>query len=177
MVGCAAVFLVASSAGVARSPGAGVPPIPCVASGGWWACVGVIRLASDSRIGGVCLGRASPGVVRRPLGVGGRWSLRQGMPFLRVGPGARRDVRFACAPVPVPFRSSPLGGFLLPRCVAPGALSLWAPACHLGRFRAPLPECPSLPLALPLPVPFPFLVWWRWGGGGALMAQAWEWVA
>ena len=112
-------------------------------------------------------GRAPPGVVRCPLGVGGRWSLRHGTPFLRVGPGARRDVLFLCAPVPVPSASWPLGGFLLPRCVAPGALSLWAPACHLGRYRAPLPECPSLPLALPLPVPFPFPVsWWWWGGGG-----------
>ena len=64
----------------------------------------------------------------------------------------------------------PLGGFLLPRCVASGALSLWAPACHFGPFHAPLPWCPSLSLALPLPVPFPFLVLWWWGGGGALMA-------
>ena len=164
-MGCAAVFPVASSVGVARSPHAGVPSLPCVVSDGWWACAGVIRMASDSRFGGVCWGRAFPGFVRRPLGVR-RWSLRRGMPFLRVGPGARCDVLFPCAPVPVPSPSWPLGGFLLPRCVAPGALSLWAPACHLGRFPAPLPECPSLPLALPLPMPFPFPVWWWWGGGG-----------
>ena len=88
------------------------------------------------------------------------------MPFLRVGPGARRDVVFLCAPVPSPSPSSPLDGFLLQRCVAPGALSLWAPARHLGRFHAPLPECPSLPLALPLPVPFTFPGCWWWGGGG-----------
>ena len=176
-MGCAAVFPVASSVGVARSSRAGVPSLPSVVSGGWWVCAGVIRTAPDSRFGGVCWGCASPGVVRRPLGVRGRWSLRRGMPFLRVGPGARRDVLFPCAPVPVPSPSWTFGGFLLPCCVAPGALSLWAPACHLGRFRAPLPECPSLPLALPLPVPFPFPVWWWSGGGGAPLAQAWGRVA
>ena len=93
------------------------------------------------------------------------------MPFLRVGPGARRDVLFSCAPVPVPSPSWPLSGFLLPRCVAPGAPSLWAPACHFGRFRAPLPESPSLPLALPLPVPLPFPVWWWWVGWGGTAGQ------
>ena len=160
VVGCAAVFQVASSVGVARSPRAGVPSLPCVVSGAWWACAGMICMASDSRFGGVCWGRASPGVVRRPLGVGGRWSLHCRMPFLRVGPAARREVLFPCALVPVPPPSWPLGGFLLLPCVAPSALSLWAPACHLGRFRAPLPECPSLLLALPLPVPFSFPVWW-----------------
>ena len=177
MVGCAAVFAVGSPVGVACSPRGGVPSITCVVSGGWWACAGVIRMAYDSCFGGVCWGRVPPGVVRRPLGVGGRWSLRRGMPFLCVGPGARRDVLFLCASVPVPSPSWSLGGFLLPRCVASGALSLWAPACHLGPFRAPLPECPSLPLALPLPVPFAFPVWWWWGGGGAPMAQASGWVA
>ena len=40
-------------------------------------------------------------------------------------------------------------------------------AC-LSPFWAPLPECPSPPLALPLPVPFPFQVWWWWGGGGGV---------
>ena len=99
-------------------------------------------------------------------GGGGRRSLCRGMPFLRVGPGARRDALFPCAPVPVPSPSWPLGGFLLPCFVAPGALSLWAPACHLGRFRAPLPVCPCLPLALPLPMPFPFPMWWWLGGQG-----------
>ena len=156
----------ASSVGVGRSPRAGVPSIPCVVSSSWLACARVIRMASDSRFGSVCRGRAPLGVVRRLLGVGGRWSFRCGMPFLRVGPGARRDVLFFSAPFPVPSPSWPLGGFLLPRCVAPAALSLWAPACHLRRFRAPLPDRPSLPLALPFPVPFPFPVWWWWGGGG-----------
>ena len=100
------------------------------------------------------------------LGVGQRWSLPRGMPFLRVGPGARRGVLLRCASVPVPAPSWPLSGFLPPRCVASGALSLWVPVPHLGPFRAPLPECPFLSLALPLPVPFPFPVWWWWGGGG-----------
>ena len=183
-MGYAAVFPVASSVGVARSPRAGVSPIPCPVSGGWWACVGVICLVSDSRFCGVCWGSASPGVMRRPLGVGGRWFLRRGMPFLRVGPGARRDVLFACAPVPVPFPSRTFGGFVLPRCVAPIALSLWAPAffctvhllnprsargrwapaCHIGRFRAPLPGIvPLCPLPSPCPCPFP-----SWCGGGGV---------
>ena len=177
MVGCAAVFPAASSAAVACFPRVSVPPIPRLVSGGWWAGAGVFRTASDSCFGGVCRGRAPPGVVRRPLGVGRRWSLRRGMPFLGVGPGARHGVLFLCASVPVPATSWPLVGFLPPRCVTSGALSLWAPAPHLGHFRALLPECPFLSLALPLPVPFPFPVWWWWGGGGAPMAQAWGWVA
>ena len=60
-----------------------------------------------------------------------------------------------------------MGGFLLPCCVASGALSLCAPACHFGPFLAPLLECPFLSLALPLPVPLPFPPWWWWGGVGA----------
>ena len=63
MVGCATVFPLASSVGVARSPRAGVPSLPCVVSGGVWASAGVFRRASDSRFGGVCWGRASPGVA------------------------------------------------------------------------------------------------------------------
>ena len=176
MVGCVAVFPAASSVGVARSPCVGVPSIPRPVSGGCWACAGVIRTASDSCFGGVWWGHAPTGVVRRPLGVGRHWSLGRGMPFLRVGPGARRGVLFLCASVPVPSPSWPLGGFLLPRCVASGALCLRAPACHFGPFRAPLPECPFLSLALPLPVPFPFPLCWVGMGGGAPMAQAWEWV-
>ena len=60
MVGCAAVFSAASPVGVARSPCVGVPSIPCVVSGGWWACAGVIRTASDSCFGGV-FGACAPG--------------------------------------------------------------------------------------------------------------------
>ena len=172
MVGCAAVFRAASSVAVSLSPRVGVPPIPCVASGGWWVCAGVICTASDSCFGGLYWGRAPPGVLQRPLGVGRRWSLRRGMPFLRVGPDARPGVIFLCASVPVPSPSWPLNGFLIPRCVAPGALSLLAPACHFRAFRAPLPECRSLSLALPLTVPLPFPVWWWLGAGGAPMAQA-----
>ena len=161
-----AVFPVASSVGVARSPRVGEPSIPRVVSGAWWVCAGVIRTASDSSFGGACWGCASPGVVRRSLGVGRRWSLRRGMPFLGVGCGACRGVLLLYASVPAPAPSWSLGGFLPPRCVAFGALSLSAPAPHLGSFRAPLPECPFPSLALPLPLPFPFPVWWWWGGGG-----------
>ena len=155
-----------TSVGVARSPRAGVPSIPCVVSGCWWACAGVIRTASDLCFGGACWGCAPPGVMRRPLGVGRRWSLRRGMPFLGVGPGTCRGVLFLCASVPAPAPSWSLGGFLPPCCVGSGALSLWAPAPHLGPFRAPLPECPFLSLALPLPSPCPCPSPSRGGGGG-----------
>ena len=169
--GCAAVFPAASCVGVAHSPRVGSSSIPCVVSGGWWVCAGVIRTASDSCCGGACWGCASPGVLRRSLGVGRRWSLRRGMPFLGVGRGACRGVLFLCALVPTPAPSWSLGGFLPPRCVASGALSLRAPAPHLGPLRGPLPECPFLFLALPLPVLFLFPMWWWWGGRGAPMAQ------
>ena len=177
MVRRAAVFPADSSVGAARSPRVGVPFIPRVVSGGWWVCAGVIRTASDSCFGGACWGCASPGVVRRSLGLGRRWSLRRGMPFLGVGRGACGGVLFLCASVHALARSWSLGGFLTPCCVAFGALPLWAPAPHLGPLRAPLPECPFPSLALPLPVPFPFPVWWWWAGGGAPMAHAWGWVA
>ena len=165
-MGCAVVPLVGSSVGVARSPRAGVPSLPCVVSGGLWACAGVIRMASDSRFGGVCWGRASPGMVRRPLGVGGAgpsvvvcpscgWVL---VPAAMSSFSAPRSLF-----PPLPW---PLGGFLLPCCVAPGAHALWAPARHIEGFCAPLPECPSLPLAVPSPVPFPFPLWWWWAGAG-----------
>ena len=155
VVGCAAVFLAASSVGAARSPRVGVPSIPCVVSGGWWACAGVIRMASDSCFGGVCWGRAPPGVVRRPLGVGRRWSLRSGMPFLRVGPGAR-----SC-----PFLA--LGWFPDPtlcrfRCPVPmgACLSLGALPCPLAGVSLSVP-CPPLARALSLPG----VVVVGWGGG------------
>ena len=170
MVGCAAVFPAASSVGVARSPHVGVPSIPCVVSGGWWVCAGVIRTASDLCFGGACWGFAPLGVVQRPLGVGRRSSLRRGMPFLGVGPGACRGVLFLCASVPALAPCWFFGGFLPPRCVASGALSLWALVPHFGPLRAPLPECPFLSLALPLPVPFPFpgvvVVGWVKGADG-----------
>ena len=162
----AAVFPSASPVGVACSPCVGVPSFPRVVSGGWLDRAGVISTASDSCFGGVCWGCASPGVVRRLLGVGRCWSLRRGMVLLGVGRGACRGALCLCASVPAPAPSWSLGGFLPPRCVSSGALSLWAPAPHFGPLRAPLPECPLLSLALPLPVPFPFPVWWWWGGEG-----------
>ena len=167
VVGCAAVSPAASSVCVAHLTRADVPSILCVVSGGWWVCAGVIRTASNSFFGGACCGCAPPGVVRHSLGVGQRWSLCRGMPFLGVGPGACRGVLFLCASVPAPAPSWSLVSFLPPRCVASGALSLWALAPHLGPLCAPLPECPFSFLALPLPVPFPFPVWFfvGWGGG------------
>ena len=78
----------------------------------------------------------------------------------------------ALRPLPLcPSFSWPFGGSLPPCCVAPDALSLWAPACSLGPLLAPLPRA--------LPLPFPFPVWWWWGGAGAYgapMAHAWGWL-
>ena len=172
-MGCAAVFPAAPSVGVARSPGVGVPFIPCVVSGGWWACAGVIRTASDSCFGGVCWGCAPPGVVRRLLGVGRRWSLRCGMPFLGVGPGASRGVLFLCASV----SASPLPGRWVVSC--PHVVSLPVP-CPYGRlpltWGPSVPPCLSVPFCpLPSPCPCPFPSRCRGGGvgaGGAPMAQA-----
>ena len=160
----AAVFPVASSVGVARSPRVGVRSIPCVVSGGWWVRAGVIRTASASCFGGTCWGCASPGVVRRSLGVGRRLSLRRGMPFQGVGRGACRSAVVPSSSVP----RSPLLSLPGPWVVScPHVVSLPVP-CPYGRLplRAPLPDCPLLPLAFPLPVPFPFPVRWWWGGGG-----------
>ena len=106
-------------------------------------------------------------------------SLLCGAPFRCVRPGARRCVLSPCATVPGPSPSWPVGGFLLPCCVAPGALFMWASACYLGSLLARLLGCPFPSLALPLPVRFPFPVWWCLGGGGACgapMAHAWGWV-
>ena len=116
-----------------------------------------------------CLGgRAPPEVAQCQLGVGRCWSLCCGVPFLCVRTGAHSCALSLHATAPGPSPSWPVGGFLSPCCVAPGALSLWAPACYLGPLLAPLPKCPSPSLALPLPLPFPFPVWWWWGGGGGL---------
>ena len=147
----AAVFPVAFSVGVARSPRVGVPSIPCVVSGGWWVWAGVIRTASASCLGGAGWGCASPGVVRRSLGVGRRWSLCRGM------------VGWVAAPAVVPSSSVPRSPLLSLPCPwvvsCPHVVSLPVP-CPYGRLplRAPLPDCPLLPPALPLPVPFPFPV-------------------
>ena len=96
VVGCAVVFPAASSVGTALPPRVGAPSFPCVVSGGWLAWAGVVRTASGSWSCGVRWGRAPPGVVRCPPGVGQRGSLRCGTPFLCVGPGARRCVLFPC---------------------------------------------------------------------------------
>ena len=123
VVGCAAVFPVASSVGVARSPRAGVPSLPCVVSGGCWACAGVIRMASDSRLGGVCCGRASPGVVRCPLGVGGAG------PTVVVCP--------SCVWVLVP---AVMSSFPAPRSLPPPLPGPWVVSCsHVVSLPVPCP--------------------------------------
>ena len=162
-MGCAAVFPVDSSMGVARSPRAGVPSIPCVVSGRWWACAGVIRMASDSRFGGVCWGRASPRVVRRPLGVGGA--------------GCSVVVCPSCAWVLVP---AVMSSFPAPRSLFPPLPGPWVVSrshvvsllvpCPYGRLPvslgASVPPCRSVPLRpLPSPCPCPFPS--RRGGAGS----------
>ena len=112
-MGCAAVFPVAFSVGVARSPRAGVPPIPCVASVGWWACAGVIRMASDSRFGGVYWGRAPPGVVRR-------------LPGGRGGSGPSVVVCPSCVWVLVP---AVMSSFSAPRSLFPPLPGAWVVSC------------------------------------------------
>ena len=126
------------------------------------------------------LGGAPPGVVRRSVGVGRRWSPLSW--YALLGCGSWRPPWCPFPPRLGP-RSCPflvVGWFPAPfwclfrRPVPMGACP------HLGPLRALLPECHLVSLALPLPLSFPFLVWW-WregrGGEGAPMAQAWGWVA
>ena len=163
--------LAASSVGVARSPGVGVPSIPRVVSGGWWLCAGVICTASDACFGGACWG------VHPRESCGVRWGWGGAGPPVVVCPSWVWVVAFAVVPfssVP-PFPLMPLPGSWVVSC--PHAVSLPAPRPHLGPLRALLPECPLLSYALPLPLSFPFLVWWWRGGEGAPMAEAWGWVA
>ena len=166
VVGCAAVFSASSSVGVAPSPFVGVPSFPCVVTGGRWASAGVVRTALDSCFGGVCWGRAPLGVARCPLGVGPRWSLCCGMPFLRV----RR-----CPPLlPLSLRHSP--------CSFPVLAHGWFPAPMLCRSRCPVSvgtclspralPCPLAGVSLPVPCPplaralsLPSAVVVGWGGG------------
>ena len=166
VVGCAAVFPVGSSVGAARSPRAGVPSLPCLVSGGWWACAGVIRMASDSRFGGMCWGRPSPGVVRRPLGVGGAgpsvvvcpscgWVLVPAAmsSFLRPSPCSLPFLTLRWFPAPTLCRS---------QCPVPmgACLSPWALPCPLAGVSLSAP-CPPLARALSLPG----VVVAAWGGG------------
>ena len=171
MVGCAAVFPMASSVGVARSPRAGAPSFPCVVSGGWWACAGVICMASDSPFGGVCWGRASRGLMWPPLGVEGA-----GPPIL-VCPSCVWVISLRPGPCSLPFLA--LGWFTAPTlcrswCPVPmgACLSPWALPCPLAGVSR---SAPCLPLARALPLPGVVVV--GWGGGGAPVAQAWGWVA
>ena len=130
MVRCAAAFTAASPVGVARSPRVGVPSIPCVVSGGWWVCAGVICTASDACFGGVCWGVR----VRESWGV--RWGWGGAGPPVVVCLSLVWVVAFAV----VPFSSVPWSP-LLP---LPGP---WVVSCpHVVSSPAPCPyEClPSL---------------------------------
>ena len=166
VAGCAAAFPVASSMGVARSPRAGVPSVPCLVSAGWRACAGVFRMASDSRFGGVCWGRASPGVVRRPQGVGGAG------PSVVVCP--------SCVWVLVPAATS---SFPAPRSLFPPLPGPWVVSCShvvslpvpcpygrlpvtLGASVPPCQSVPLCPLPSPCPCPFPSRCGARGVGGG-----------
>ena len=118
---------------------------------------------------GCVLGGAPPGVVRRSLGVGRRWSPRRGMPFLGVGRGVCRGALFLRALVPAPAPSWFLGGSLPPSGVSSGALSLWVPALTWGPS---VPSCLSAhwcPLPSPCPCPSPS----RCGGGGVGRGRRW----
>ena len=95
------------------------------------------------------------GVRLQRLGVGRCWSFLCGVPFLSVRPGARRCALSLCATAPGPSPSSPFVGYLPLRCVAPGALSLCAPASYLGPLLAASTGCPFPFLASPLPLAFP----------------------
>ena len=167
-MGCAALFPVASSVGVACSSLAGVPSLPCVVSGGSWACAGVICMASDSRFGGVCWGRASPGVVRRPLGVG------------RAGPSVVVCRFCVLVLVPAVMSSFPARRSLFPPLLGPWVVScshVVSPPvpCPYGglpvTLGASVPPCRNVPLCClssPCPCPLPSRCGGgRVGGGGA----------
>ena len=175
-MGCAAVFPVGSFVGVGRSPRAGVPSLPCVVSGGWWACAGVIHMASDSRFGGVCWGRASPGVVRCLLGMGGAGRSvvvcpSCGQVLVPAAMSSFPAPRSLFPPLPGPWVVSCSHVVSLPvPCPYGSCLSPWALPCPIAGVSHSAP-CP--PLARALFLPGVVVVGW---GGGALLAQAWGWV-
>ena len=107
------------------------------------------------------LGGAPPGVVRRLVGVGRRWSPRRGMSFLGVGRGVCRGALFLRALVPAPAPSWILRGFLPPCGVSSGALSLWVPALTWVPSVYSCLSAPSCHLPSPCPCPSP-----SWCGGG-----------
>ena len=124
----------------------------------------MIRMASDSRCGGVCWARAPPGMVRRLLGVGG------------AGPSV--VVRPSCVWVLVPAVMSPFSApwslFLpLPGPWVVSCSQVVSPPvpCTYGRLPVTLgpsvPPCRSVPLCpLPSPCPCPVLSWCGSGGVG-----------
>ena len=97
--------------------------------------VGVSRCGSCG-VWSVVRRRVLAGVRLLRPGVGRCLSFHCGVPFLCVRPGARRCALSLCATAPGPSPSWPFDGFLPLRCVARGALSLWAPA--VARVAAPL---------------------------------------
>ena len=123
MVRRAAVFSAASSVGVARSPGVGVPSIPRVVSGGLWVCAGVIRTASDACFGGACWG------VRPRQSCGARWGWGGAGPPVVVCP----SWVWVVASAVVPFFSVP-----------------WSPLLPLpGSWVVSCPYVVSLPVPCP----------------------------
>ena len=119
------------------------------------------------------LGDAPPGVVRRSVGLGRRWSPRRGMPFLGVGRCVCRGALFLRALVPAPAPSWFLAGCLPPCGVSSGALPLWVPALTWGPS---VPSCLSGPWCpLPSPCPCPSPSWWGGGGrGGVGRGRRWR---
>ena len=179
-----AAFSAISCVCVSSSARVGVPPFLCAGAGGWWARPGAVCAVPGARCGGASLQACASAAVRLEPWCGRDpqrsrsvdwvwwcWAFRCGvLLFPGVRPGAHCCALSPSAIAPG-LTSSPCwwssGGSLPPYCVAPGALSLWAPACYLG------PLLPLSPRAFPLSFPFP-LCWW-WGGGedsGAPMAHA-----
>ena len=126
-------------------------------------------MASDSRFGSVCWGRASPGVLRGPLGV------------KDAGPSV--VVCLSCVWVLVP---SVMSSFPAPRSLFPPLPGPWVVSCsHVVLLPVPcpyghrpvtsgasVPSCRSFPLCpLPSPCPCPFPS--RCGGGGVGGGRRW----
>ena len=156
MVGCAVVFPVASSVGVARSPRAGVPSPPCLVSGGWGR-VPVISVWGPIRASAACVGGVRPrgscgvrwgwGALVPPswyaLLAGGSWCPPRCPLSLRPGPCSLPFPALGWFPAPTLCRS---------RCPVPmgACLSPWALPCPLAGVSLSAP-CPALARALSLP--------------------------
>ena len=189
-MGCA-VFSAVTCVGVSPSPCVGVSPLPCAGTSGPWARPGVVCAVSGPGCGGASRWACASGVVCLVARCGHVRAGSRGVDWVGGGGGAGPSgvvspsmmvsvlvpIVVPCPPVqwPLAFFFSlcwwSSSGSCPPCCVAPSALSLWAPACYLAPLLTPLPPAFSLP--------FPNAVCWGWGGGdacGVPMAHARKWV-